>query len=40
MLSKAVIPKSQIFNFPFKVKWPHGKVVGTFTSLRIVKLDF
>jgi hypothetical protein len=40
MLSRTVVPTYQILNFPFKVKWPHGKVVGTFPSLRIVKLDF
>jgi hypothetical protein len=37
MPSKAVAPTSQILNFPFKVKWPHGKVVGPFTSLKIFK---
>jgi hypothetical protein len=40
MPSRTFAPTNQIFNLPFKVKWPHGKVVGTFTSLRIVKLDF
>jgi len=40
MPSRVVAPTNQIFNFPFKVKWPHVKVVGTFISLRIVKLDF
>jgi hypothetical protein len=40
MLSRAIVPTSQILNFPFKVKWPRGKVVETFTSLRIVKLEF
>jgi hypothetical protein len=40
MPNKAITSTNQIFDFPFKVKWPHGKVVGTFTSLKIVKLDF
>ncbi len=40
MPNRAIAPTSQIFNFPFKVKWPHGKVVGTLTSLKIVRLDF
>jgi len=39
MPNRAFAPTSQIFNFPFIVKWLHGKVVGTFTILRIVKLD-
>jgi hypothetical protein len=39
MPSRIVVLMSQIFSFPFKVKWC-GKVVGTYTSLKIVRLIF
>jgi hypothetical protein len=39
MPSRTIAPMNQIFNFHFKVKWPRVKVVGTFTSLKIVKLN-